>query len=273
MAESSLAARVRPVHRALPRLRQLATAGSARRGRDGCSRRRAAEDRRAANLPPLEPFPPAPRHRMRRPGKSLSRPGSARTRALILASRMGYEHTSCAGFVSTARPAGCAESYRTEPRSQPPPDQGNAHGSESRNQRFRPHRPPRLPRPRRAGPARQGRSTSSPSATSCRPTTWPTCSSTTRRRAASTAPSTPRSPPPDKAEDDVLVVNGKDILVVSAKTPAELPWAKLGRAARDRVDRPLHRRREGQGPPRRRRQEGDHLRARQGRGHHGRAWA
>ncbi len=33
---------------------------------------------------------------------------------------------------------------------------------------------------------------------------------------------------PDKAEDDVLIVNGKDILVVSAKTPAELPWGKLG---------------------------------------------
>jgi glyceraldehyde 3-phosphate dehydrogenase len=33
---------------------------------------------------------------------------------------------------------------------------------------------------------------------------------------------------PDKAEDDVLVINGKDILVVSAKSPAELPWAKLG---------------------------------------------
>jgi glyceraldehyde 3-phosphate dehydrogenase len=32
----------------------------------------------------------------------------------------------------------------------------------------------------------------------------------------------------DKLEDDVLVVNGKDILVVSAKSPAELPWAKLG---------------------------------------------
>src|SRR5215218_4396474 len=32
----------------------------------------------------------------------------------------------------------------------------------------------------------------------------------------------------DKAEDDVLVVNGKDILVVSAKTPAELPWKALG---------------------------------------------
>src|SRR5579885_2576482 len=29
-------------------------------------------------------------------------------------------------------------------------------------------------------------------------------------------------------EDDILVVNGRDIRVVSAKTPAELPWAKLG---------------------------------------------
>src|SRR5437868_5314679 len=32
----------------------------------------------------------------------------------------------------------------------------------------------------------------------------------------------------DKPEDDVLIVNGHDILVVSAKTPAELPWGKLG---------------------------------------------
>ena len=32
----------------------------------------------------------------------------------------------------------------------------------------------------------------------------------------------------DKTEDDVLVVNGHEILVVSARTPAELPWAKLG---------------------------------------------
>ena len=32
----------------------------------------------------------------------------------------------------------------------------------------------------------------------------------------------------DKAEDDVLVVNGKEIAVVSAKTPAELPWQKMG---------------------------------------------
>jgi len=33
---------------------------------------------------------------------------------------------------------------------------------------------------------------------------------------------------PDKAEDDVLVVNGHDIKVVSAKSPAELPWGALG---------------------------------------------
>jgi glyceraldehyde 3-phosphate dehydrogenase len=32
---------------------------------------------------------------------------------------------------------------------------------------------------------------------------------------------------PDKAEDDVLVVNGKEIQVVSAKTPAELPWQAM----------------------------------------------
>jgi glyceraldehyde 3-phosphate dehydrogenase (phosphorylating) len=33
---------------------------------------------------------------------------------------------------------------------------------------------------------------------------------------------------PDKLEDDVLVVNGQDIHVVSAKDPANLPWKALG---------------------------------------------
>ncbi|HET7625314.1 MAG TPA: type I glyceraldehyde-3-phosphate dehydrogenase [Verrucomicrobiae bacterium] len=33
---------------------------------------------------------------------------------------------------------------------------------------------------------------------------------------------------PDKTDDDVLVVNGKEIKVVSARTPAELPWKALG---------------------------------------------
>src|SRR6187549_2477908 len=32
----------------------------------------------------------------------------------------------------------------------------------------------------------------------------------------------------DKAEDDVLIVNGKEIKVVSAKSPAELPWKAMG---------------------------------------------
>jgi len=32
----------------------------------------------------------------------------------------------------------------------------------------------------------------------------------------------------DKPEDDVLVVNGKDIHVVSAKDPSGLPWKQLG---------------------------------------------
>jgi glyceraldehyde 3-phosphate dehydrogenase len=32
----------------------------------------------------------------------------------------------------------------------------------------------------------------------------------------------------DKVEDDVLLVDGKEIKVVSAKTPAELPWKALG---------------------------------------------
>jgi glyceraldehyde 3-phosphate dehydrogenase len=32
----------------------------------------------------------------------------------------------------------------------------------------------------------------------------------------------------DKPDDDVLIVNGKEIKVVSAKTPAELPWKALG---------------------------------------------
>src|ERR1051326_324028 len=33
---------------------------------------------------------------------------------------------------------------------------------------------------------------------------------------------------PGVAEDDILVVNGKDMKVVSAKSPAELPWRQLG---------------------------------------------
>ncbi|HTV62947.1 MAG TPA: type I glyceraldehyde-3-phosphate dehydrogenase [Verrucomicrobiae bacterium] len=37
-----------------------------------------------------------------------------------------------------------------------------------------------------------------------------------------------RKSAPDKTDDDILIVNGKEIKVVSAKTPAELPWKALG---------------------------------------------
>jgi glyceraldehyde 3-phosphate dehydrogenase len=37
-----------------------------------------------------------------------------------------------------------------------------------------------------------------------------------------------RKSAPDKAEDDILVVNGRDIHVVSAKDPTGLPWNQLG---------------------------------------------
>ena len=37
-----------------------------------------------------------------------------------------------------------------------------------------------------------------------------------------------RKSAPDKLEDDILVVNGKDIRVVSAKDPSGLPWKDLG---------------------------------------------
>jgi len=33
---------------------------------------------------------------------------------------------------------------------------------------------------------------------------------------------------PDKPDDDILIVNGNEMKVVSAKSPAELPWRALG---------------------------------------------
>ena len=57
------------------------------------------------------------------------------------------------------------------------------------------------------------------------------------------------------------------------RDPANLPWKDLGVDVVARVHRLLHRRHQGQGPPRRRRQEGHHLRAGQERGRHDRAWA
>ena len=55
--------------------------------------------------------------------------------------------------------------------------------------------------------------------------------------------------------------------------PGQLPWKELGVDYVIESHRPVHRRREGQGPPRRRRQEGHHLRPRQGRGQDASSWA
>src|SRR5260370_20472414 len=48
----------------------------------------------------------------------------------------------------------------------------------------------------------------------------------TQGRFNGTAPS--EKSDPAKSEDDVLVVNGRKIQVVSAKEPAQLPWKQLG---------------------------------------------
>jgi len=78
------------------------------------------------------------------------------------------------------------------------------------------------------GMIRQDRSKSSRSATLSRPITWHTSSNTIPPRAASRATFPPGNRPRDKPEDDILVVNGRNIHVVSAKDPSGLPWKALG---------------------------------------------
>ncbi len=72
----------------------------------------------------------------------------------------------------------------------------------------------------------------------------------------------------DKAEDDVIIVNGKEILVVSARTPAELPWKQLGVDLVIESTGLFHRRRQDQPeivlrPHHCRREKGHHFRSRQ----------
>ena len=65
---------------------------------------------------------------------------------------------------------------------------------------------------------------------------------------------------PSAAEDDVLVVNGHKIKCLAVKEgPAALPWKELGVDIVIESTGLVHRRREGQGPHRRRREEGHHL--------------
>ena len=66
---------------------------------------------------------------------------------------------------------------------------------------------------------------------------------------------------PDGRGNDVLVVDGHEIkCIMATKDPSQLPWKELGVDYVIESHRPVHRRREGQGPPRRRREEGHHLR-------------
>ena len=64
-----------------------------------------------------------------------------------------------------------------------------------------------------------------------------------------------------KANDHGFSVDGREVKKLEVMDPAEIPWARPRRRRRDRVDRPVHRPREGGRPPRRRREAGRHLRA------------
>ena len=73
-----------------------------------------------------------------------------------------------------------------------------------------------------------------------------------------------------KATADEITVAGKTFKAFAERDPAQAALGRPRRRRRDRVDRPVHRRRQGEGARRQRRQEGDHLGAGQGRGHHDR---
>ena len=68
-----------------------------------------------------------------------------------------------------------------------------------------------------------------------------------------------RYPGTVEAHEDSLIVDGRQIKVLTEKDPAAAPVARSERRHRHRVDRPVHRRHQGQGPHRRRRAEGHHL--------------
>ena len=71
--------------------------------------------------------------------------------------------------------------------------------------------------------------------------------------------------------DDALIIDGREIKVLKETDPGDAAVGRPRRRHRPRIDRHLHRRRQGAGPPQRGREEGDHQRPGQGRGHHDRA--
>ena len=74
---------------------------------------------------------------------------------------------------------------------------------------------------------------------------WPTCSSTTRSSAGSTTTS--------RSADDGIKVDGDTIKVLAERDPKAAAVGRPRRRRRRRVDRLLHRPRQGGRPPRRRR--------------------
>ena len=117
------------------------------------------------------------------------------------------------------------------------------HGDPHRHQRLRPHRSARLPRRRPSAASRWSRST-----TSSRPTTSPTCSSydTMQRRfrlgGRPAEVSAPRTASPSTAGAPRACLDEG-----TRRAAVEEP----GRRLRPRVDRALHRLREGERAPRR----------------------
>ena len=79
-----------------------------------------------------------------------------------------------------------------------------------------------------------------------------------------------RLPHEVKATADEITVGGKTFKAFAERDPANLQVGRRGRRRGHRVDRLLHRRHQGQGARRQRRQEGHHLGAGQERGHHDR---
>ena len=70
------------------------------------------------------------------------------------------------------------------------------------------------------------------------------------------------------ATDTDITAAGQTFKVFAERDPGALPWGDLGADIVIESTGLLHRRHQGQGPRRRRRQEGDHLRAREERGRH-----
>ena len=73
-----------------------------------------------------------------------------------------------------------------------------------------------------------------------------------------------------KAGDRSIIIDGREIKILAEQRPGGAPVGRPRRGHRPRVDRHLHRRREGPRAHRRRGPEGHHQRAGQERGHHDR---